>query len=58
MSKNNALLRRIYDKGNVRREDGGLTIVTPLDYANNATYQRYSGYDVLNVGASGRSVCG
>ena len=52
VSKNNALLRRIYDKGNVRREDGGLTIVTPLDYANNATYQRYSGYDTLNVGAS------
>ena len=52
MSKNNALLRRIYDKGNVRREDGGLTIVAPLDYAENNTYQRYSGYDVLNVGAS------
>jgi len=52
VSKNNALLRRIYDKGNVRKEDGGLTIVTPLDYAENATYQRYSGYDVLNVGAS------
>lgn len=52
MSKNNALLRRIYDKGNVRREDGGLTIVAPLDYAENNTYQRYSGYDVLNIGAS------
>lgn len=52
VSKNNALLRRIYDKGNVRREDGGLTIVAPLDYAENTTYQRYSGYDVLNVGAS------
>ena len=52
VSKNNALLRRIYDKGNVRREDGGLTIVAPLDYAENNTYQRYSGYDVLNVGAS------
>lgn len=52
VSKNNALLRRIYEKGNVRREDGGLTIVTPLDYAENATYQRYSGYDVLNTGAS------
>ena len=52
VSKNNALLRRIYDKGNVRREDGGLTIVAPLDYADNNTYQRYSGYDVLNVGAS------
>lgn len=52
VTKNNALLRRIYDKGNVRKEDGGLTIVTPLDYAENATYQRYSGFDVLNVGAS------
>ena len=52
VSKNNALLRRIYNKGNVRREDGGLTIVAPLDYAENNTYQRYSGYDVLNVGAS------
>lgn len=52
VSKNNALLRRIYDKGNTRREDGGLSIVTPLDYANNSTYQRYSGFDTLNVGAS------
>lgn len=52
VSKNNALLRRIYSKGNVRKEDGGLSIVIPLDYANNSTYQRYSGFDVLNVGAS------
>lgn len=52
VSKNNAALRRLYDKGNVRREDGGLTIVAPLDYAENNTYQRYSGYDILNVGAS------
>lgn len=52
VSKNNALLRRIYEKGNVRKEDGGLSIVAPLDYAENNTYQRYSGYDTLNVGAS------
>lgn len=52
VSKNNALLRRIYSKGNVRHEDGGLSIVAPLDYAQNATYQRYSGYDTLNIGAS------
>ena len=52
VSKNNALLRRLESKGNTRREDGGLTIVAPLDYAENNTYQRYSGYDVLNVGAS------
>ena len=52
VSKNNALLRRLYDKKQTRKEDGGLTIVTPLDYAENGTYQRYSGYDVLNIGAS------
>lgn len=52
VSKNNALLGRIMDKKQTRKEDGGLTIVAPLDYANNSTYQRYSGYDVLNVGAS------
>jgi hypothetical protein len=52
VSKNNALYRRIIDKGNYKTEDGGLTIAVPLDYAENNTYQRYSGYDVLNVGAS------
>lgn len=52
ISKNNALLRRMQDKGNVKHEDGGLSIVEPLDYASNATYQRYSGYDTLNIGAS------
>lgn len=52
VSKHNALYRRIAEKGQTRKENGGLTIVSPLDYAENSTYQRYSGYDVLNVGAS------
>lgn len=52
VSKNNALLRRLYDRGQVKHEDGGLSIVEPLDYATNQTYQRYSGYDTLNIGAS------
>lgn len=52
VSKNNAFLRRIMAKGMTRKEDGGLTIVCPLDYAENGTFQRYSGYDVLNIGAS------
>lgn len=51
VSKNNALLARMQSKG-TRKEDGGLTIVAPLDYAANGTYQRYSGYDMLNIGAS------
>lgn len=49
VSRNNALYERMMKKGNVRSEDGGLTIAQPLDYNNNGTYQRYSGYDILNV---------
>ena len=52
VSKNNALLRYIMNKGEVRTVDGGLSIVQPLDYNSNNTYQRYSGYDVLNVSQS------
>lgn len=51
VSKHNALFRRLSDKGRIRLEDGGLTIVQPLDYQANSTYQRYSGFDVLNVNA-------
>lgn len=52
ISNNNALLARLKKKGNTKYEDGGLSIVEPLDYASNSTYQRYSGYDTLNIGAS------
>ncbi len=51
VTKHNALFRRLSEKGKVRLEDGGLTIVQPLDYQANSTYQRYSGYDVLNINA-------
>lgn len=51
-TNNNAFLKRLLKKGMKRYEDGGLTIVEPLEYAANSTYQRFSGYDVLNVGAS------
>lgn len=51
VSKHNALFRRMTEKGKIRLEDGGLSIVQPLDYANNSTYQRYSGFDVLNINA-------
>jgi hypothetical protein len=52
ISNHNGLLKKLYKKGNYRTEDGGLTIVQPLEYAQNGTYQRYSGYDVLDIGAS------
>jgi hypothetical protein len=52
VSQNNALLSRMYKKGRYRREDGGLSIACPLDYAENSTYQRYSDFDTLNVSQS------
>ena len=51
VTRNNALYNRLAKKDKVRIEDGGLSIVQPLEYAANTTYQRYSGYDVLNIGA-------
>ena len=52
VSKNNALYRRLADSKMLKTEDGGLSIAVPLEYAMNSTYQRYSGYDLLNIGAS------
>lgn len=49
ITRNNALYAYMMRKGNTRKEDGGLSITTPLDYNSNGTYQRYSGYDVLNI---------
>jgi hypothetical protein len=51
-SKNNALYRKLAKSGKVRTETGGYSIAVPLEYAANSTYQRYSGFEVLNVGAS------
>lgn len=51
VSKHNALYKRLMAKGRVRTEDGGLSIVAPLEYATNSTYQRYSGFDALNINA-------
>ncbi len=52
VSNHNALMNRLKKKGQIRMESGGYEIVAPLDYAENATYQRYSGFDALNVAAS------
>jgi len=49
VSKHNALYRKLAEGGAPTMVDGGLTIVKPLDHNSNGTYQRYSGYDVLNV---------
>lgn len=52
VSKNNALLTRLRSKGNVKPVDGGRTIVQELEYAENATFRRYSGYETLNISPS------
>lgn len=52
LSNRNALLKYIMKRGNTRREDGGLSIACPLDYAANGTYQRYSDWDSLNISQS------
>lgn len=52
VSKNNALYNALTKGGRIDTLDGGISIAVPLEYANNATYQRYSGYDVLNIQAS------
>jgi hypothetical protein len=52
VTKNNALLRRLSQKGRIKPFDGGQAIVQEIEYSENGTYKRYSGYDVLNVSPS------
>lgn len=52
VTNNNALLAKLNAKDRLDVIDGGYEIVEPLDYAENSTYQRYSGYEILNVSAS------
>lgn len=52
VTNHNALLRYLKKGGRMETEDGGLTLVYPLEYDENVTYQRYSGFDVLNTAQS------
>jgi len=52
MSRNNAALLRLSRRGNIKTFSGGRTIVQELNYADNQTYQWYSGYQTLNVAPS------
>lgn len=51
-TKNNAILSRLKQRGRIRTVSGGRTIVEEMDYAENATFMWYSGYDPLNVSPS------
>src|SRR6202000_1348972 len=52
VNKNNALLNRLSKKGKVKKVSGGRTIVQELEYAENSTFKRYSGYESLNISPS------
>src|SRR6185312_4101051 len=49
ITNNNALLARMKKKGSIETVSGGRTILQELEYAQNGTYQRYAGYQVLNI---------
>lgn len=52
VTNHNALLRHLKDKGQIKETSGGRVIVEELEYAENATFQRYSGYEVLDISPS------
>lgn len=52
VTENNALLKRLKMRGNVKPVSGGRTIVQELEYAENGTFKRYSGYETLNINPS------
>ena len=52
VTKNNALLNRLKKKGKVKKVSGGRTIVQEIEYAQNGTFKRYSGYEALNISPS------
>ena len=49
---NHALLNRLNSKSNIQLTPGGASILQELEYAENSTYTRYSGYELLNISPS------
>ncbi len=52
VSANNAFYNWLKRKNRIKLLSGGYEIVRALDYAENSTYQRYSGFDTLNTAQS------
>lgn len=52
VTQNTALLSRLRKRGNMKPVDGGRTIMQEIEYAENGTYKRYSGYEALNISPS------
>jgi hypothetical protein len=49
VSDNIALLKRLKERGNADPYPGGRTILEPIDYADNSTYTRYTGYTTIDI---------
>lgn len=49
ITRNNVLLNRMSEKGNMKTVDGGVAILEELEYAENAGSLWYSGYQPLNI---------
>lgn len=52
VTSNNALLLRLSERGKIKPVSGGRNIVQELEYAENSTYKRYSGYETLDISPS------
>lgn len=52
VTENNALLFRLKQKGKIKMKSGGRTILEELNYQENQTFKRYSGYETLNIAPS------
>ena len=52
VSHNNALLKRLKEKGSMNPVTGGNVILEELEYAENQTYARYSGYEIIKISPS------
>jgi len=52
VSNSNALLARLNQRGNVNPATGGNVILEELEYAENSTFQWYTGYELLNIDPS------
>lgn len=52
ISANNALWSYLRKRDRIDETSGGTSILEELDFAENGTYQRYSGWDKLNIQAS------
>lgn len=52
VSLNNALLKALNKRGKRKVVNGGRTIVQEMEYAQNGTFKRYSGYEALNISPS------